>query len=636
MLIEQLLPFIILTPAIGVLLITFGTNRNKHLSSLVSCAAVGISFLLSVYCVYSLVQMPPDQRIFDIDYFSWIQAGSFAAPFGLHLDQLSSIMILVVTGVGLLIHIYSIGYMHDDPYYSRYFAYLNLFIFSMLILVLANNYVLLFVGWELVGLCSYLLIGFWFEKKSSADAGKKAFIVNRIGDFGFLIGIFTLFSAFGAVTFRDVFTKTASIEPAIITEACLWLFCGAIGKSAQFPLHVWLPDAMEGPTPVSALIHAATMVTAGVYMVARSAPLFSQSEFAMMVVLAVGTFTAIFAASMGLVQYDIKRVMAYSTVSQLGYMFMALGAGAFTAGVFHLMTHAFFKALLFLACGSVMHAMNGETDFRKMGGLWKPLHKTGVRFWAGGLALAGIFPFAGFWSKDSILLGAFESEHWGKIVWAIGVITAFMTAYYTFRVIFRVFHAPATDKKAVKHAHESPAVMLLPLTILALLSVAGGWIGMPWFDPFVRFLQPLFPVKASGHEISSGLEYGLMASALLIAAAGIYVAYLVHYKKPEVPVMLLEQNPGLARVHQILFRKYYVDEIYQAMIVRPLIWISEKILFRIVDVSLIDGIINDTAMLLRNAGGIFRRFQTGDARTYAAAILVGTLGLLLYFAWMIR
>ena len=499
---ELLIFFVILAPAAGVLLITFGSRNNPHLSSMISCSAVGVSFLLALYCVYSLLQMPPESRVLDVDYFAWIQAGSFVAPFGLHLDPLSAVMILVVTGVGLLIHIYSIGYMHGDPYYSRYFAYLNLFIFSMLILVLANNYVLLFVGWELVGLCSYLLIGFWFEKKSAADAGKKAFIVNRIGDFGFLIGIFTIFAAFGSVSFVEVFSRTSTVAPAAITAACLWLFCGAVGKSAQFPLYVWLPDAMEGPTPVSALIHAATMVTAGVYMVARSFPLFSQSDLALVVVLTIGTFTAIFAASMALVQYDIKRVMAYSTVSQLGYMFMALGAGAFTASIFHLMTHAFFKALLFLACGSVMHAMEGETDFRKMGGLWKPLRKTGIRFWIGGLALAGIFPLAGFWSKDAILLGAFTMEQGGKIVWIVGLITAFMTAYYTFRVIFRVFHAPAADKKKLKHAHESPSVMLFPLTVLALLSIVGGWIGTPWRDELGHFLEPVLP--AAHHPMSYG------------------------------------------------------------------------------------------------------------------------------------
>jgi NADH-quinone oxidoreductase subunit L len=632
--VELLLFLVILAPAIGVLLIAFATHRNTHLSSLVSCSAVGISFLLALYCVYSLLQIAPDQRIVGAEYFTWIQAGSFIVPFGLHLDPLSAVMILVVTGVGLLIHIYSIGYMHGDPYYSRYFAYLNLFIFSMLLLVLANNYVLLFVGWELVGLCSYLLIGFWFEKKSAADAGKKAFIVNRIGDFGFLIGIFTIFAAFGTITFDGVFAKVSTAAPGVITAACLWLFCGAIGKSAQFPLYVWLPDAMEGPTPVSALIHAATMVTAGVYMVARSFPLFIQSELALVVIITVGTFTAIFAATMALVQYDIKRVMAYSTVSQLGYMFLALGAGAFTASVFHLMTHAFFKALLFLACGSVMHAMNGETDFRKMGGLWGPLRKTGIRFWIGGLALAGIFPLAGFWSKDAILLGAFTMEHGGKIIWIIGLITAFITAFYTFRVIFRVFHAPASDERAIQHAHESPRVMLLPLTILALLSVVGGWIGTPWFNAFGHFLEPVLP--AAHHEISMGLEVALMVIAFAIAAAGIYLAYQLHWKKLEVPAQLLSSKPFLARIHQVLYRKYYVDEIYDALFVRPIGLISEKFLFRVVDANIIDGIVNDTASILRSIGASFRRMQTGNARSYAAAILIGTLGLLMYFVWMVR
>ncbi|HEY4492467.1 MAG TPA: NADH-quinone oxidoreductase subunit L, partial [Acidobacteriota bacterium] len=355
-----------------------------------------------------------------------------------------------------------------------------------------------------MGLCSYLLIGFWFEKKSASDAGKKAFIVNRIGDLGFLIGIFTIFAAFQSVKYEEVFARASTVAPFVLTAACLWLFCGAIGKSAQFPLYVWLPDAMEGPTPVSALIHAATMVTAGVYMVARSSPLFSLSETAMIVVTVIGTFTAIFAASIGLVQYDIKRVLAYSTVSQLGYMFMALGAGAFAAGIFHLMTHAFFKALLFLSAGSVMHAMHGETDFRKMGGLRKPLKKTYLRFMVGGLALAGIIPFAGFFSKDAILLGAFSSERAGVVVWAVGLITALMTAYYTFRILFRTFLAPSQNPAVTEHAHESPPVMLIPLTILAFLSFAGGLIGTPLNDMFGHFLEPVFP--STHHEIGFTTE----------------------------------------------------------------------------------------------------------------------------------
>ena len=631
---EILLLLIILAPAAGVLLITFLTNKKPFASSIVSCSAVAVSFALSLICVYSLIQHAPEERIFDVDYFTWIQAGNFVAHFGLHLDPLSSVMILVVTGVGLLIHIYSIGYMHGDPLYSRYFAFLNLFIFSMLLLVLANNYVLLFVGWELVGLCSYLLIGFWFEKKSAADAGKKAFVVNRIGDFGFLIGIFTVFVATQSVSYSEVFSRVSGVAPAVITAACLWLFCGAIGKSAQFPLYVWLPDAMEGPTPVSALIHAATMVTAGVYMVARSFPLFSQSELALVVVTTVGTFTAIFAASIGLVQYDIKRVLAYSTVSQLGYMFMALGVGAFTAGVFHLMTHAFFKALLFLSAGSVMHAMNNEIDLRKMGGLKKPLSKTYSRFLVGGLALAGILPFAGFWSKDAILLGAFTMEHGGRIIWAVGLITAFMTSYYTFRVIFRTFLIEPQDKRAVKHAHESPAVMIFPLTILALLSLAGGFIGTPWNDMFGRFLEPVFP--ASHPEVSKSMELLLMSGALATGLAGIFLAYKLHLKQPEIAEKLTTANPITSKLHQILLRKYYVDEIYDAILVKPIHFISERILFRIFDVNLIDGIVNDTGIFLRWTGSVSRRLQTGDARTYAAAILIGTLGLIIYFVWTVK
>lgn len=625
----MLLPWILLSPAIGVLIIAFYAHRKPHVASLVSCSAVGASFVMSVITVFQLVQLPPESRVFEINLFTWIQAGPFTAPFGLLVDPLSSVMLLVVTGVGSLIHIYSIGYMHDDPNYSRFFAYMNLFIFSMLTLVLANNFVLLFVGWELVGLCSYLLIGFWFERKSAADAGKKAFIVNRIGDLGFLIGIFTVFYATQSVTFKEVFAQAGTMAPGLVTAACLWLFCGAIGKSAQFPLYVWLPDAMEGPTPVSALIHAATMVTAGVYMVARSFPLFSHSETAMMVVALTGTFTAIFAATMALVQYDIKRVLAYSTVSQLGYMFMALGVGSFSAAIFHLMTHAFFKALLFLCAGSVMHAMHHEIDFRKMGGLKGPLKKTYQRFFVGGLAIAGIFPLAGFFSKDSILLGAFVSHPGGRIIWAIGSITAFMTAYYTFRVIYRTFWGEPRDHHLHEHAHESPAVMIVPLSILALLSIIGGWVGIPGMDVIGRFLEPVLPQVH--HEVEPSLEYGLMGGALAVAILGILVARHFHKVKPETADRLATENALISRIHKLLLNKWYVDELYHAIFVRPLLWISEKVLFRIVDVSIIDGIINDIGEFLRGAGGVSRRMQTGDARTYAAAILLGALGLIAYF-----
>lgn len=633
--IETLLPWIILSPAIGVLLITFYAHKKPHQAAYIACAAIGVSFLISAYCVISMIGMPVESRLVDADYFTWIQAGEFNAPFGLRLDPLSCVMILVVTGVGFLIHVYSIGYMHDDPLYSRFFAYLNLFVFSMLILVLANNYVLLFVGWELVGLCSYLLIGFWFEKKSAADAGKKAFVVNRIGDLGFLMGIFTVFYAYHSVKFGEVFARPEVVSSTVITAACLWLFCGAMGKSAQFPLYVWLPDAMEGPTPVSALIHAATMVTAGVYMVARSAPLFSLSETALLVVAVVGTFTAFFSATIGLVQYDIKRVLAYSTVSQLGYMFLALGVGAFSAGVFHLMTHAFFKALLFLCAGSVMHAMHGETDFHKMGGLKTVLNKTWRRFFVGGLAIAGIVPFAGFFSKDAILLGAFTSEHGGKLLYAVGLLTAFMTAYYTFRVIYRVFYATPADPHTPEHAHESPGVMIWPLTALAILSFVGGWIGLPGkYDYFGHFLEPMFP--AVHHEVSTGLELGLMFTALAVGAAGILTARHFHFKHTEVADRLATENPALSRIHNVLFHKWYVDEIYDAIFVRPIKYLSEKFLYRGIDVNIIDGIVNDTGAFLKAVGSGVRKPQTGDARNYAAAILIGTLGLIAYFVWMVK
>lgn len=630
----MLLPWIILAPAIGVLLIAFFTHKNQKLSSLVSCGAAGAAFLLSLLSFYNLTALPAESRVIDLDYFTWIQAGSFVANFGLRLDPLSSVMILVVTGVGFLIHVYSIGYMHGDPLYSRFFAYLNLFLFSMLILVLANNYVLLFVGWELVGLCSYLLIGFWFEKKSAADAGKKAFIVNRIGDLGFLIGIFTVFYAFHSVHFKEVFVRVDTVQPWLITAACLWLFCGAIGKSAQFPLYVWLPDAMEGPTPVSALIHAATMVTAGVYMVARSSALFSMSETAMFVVACVGTFTAFFAATMGMAQYDIKRVLAYSTVSQLGYMFMGLGVGAFSAGIFHLMTHAFFKALLFLCAGSVMHAMHHEIDFRKMGGLKSVLSKTFLFFFVGGLAISGIIPFAGFFSKDAILLGAFTSHRGGMIIYGFGLVTALMTAYYTFRVIYRTFYGTPADQHLFEHAHESPRVMLVPLGILAVLSLIGGWVGTPFYDVFAHYLEPMFPKTA--HEVPMNTEIGLMAVALVVAASGIFLAYHFHLKKAAETDKLLAENAFFAGIHKVLHNKYYVDEIYFAVIVRPILFISEKLLFRGFDVNIIDGIVNDTGEFLRGTGKVFRRFQTGDTRTYAAAILIGALGLVAYFVWMVK
>jgi NADH-quinone oxidoreductase subunit L len=629
-----MLPWIILAPAAGVLIIALFLWRKPFLSSVVACSAVAVSFLLSAASVFALLRLAPEARVVDVDYFSWIQAGTVLANFGLRLDPLSSVMILVVTGVGLLIHIYAIGYMHGDPRYSRFFAYFNLFIFSMLILVLANNYALLFVGWELVGLCSYLLIGFWYEKKSAADAGKKAFIVNRIGDLGFLMGIFTIFSAFGSVHYKDVFPVAGTVAPVVVTAACLWLFCGAAGKSAQVPLYVWLPDAMEGPTPVSALIHAATMVTAGVYMVARSYPLFHLSGTAMAVVTAIGIFTAIFAATMAMAQFDIKRVLAYSTISQLGYMFVGLGVGAFAAGIFHLMTHAFFKALLFLCAGSVMHAMSGETDFRKMGGLGAKMKYTYLTFYVGGLAISGIPPLSGFFSKDAILVGAFANPYLGRLVWLVGTVTALMTAYYTFRIIYKTFDAPVQDAHLAEHAHESPKVMIVPLVILAVLSAIGGLIGTPLFDVFARFLEPVLP--ASHHEIAHNTEYILLAIAIVVGVAGWRLAKYVHLTKPRIAENLANKNPVTAAIQRLWGRKYYIDELYDTIFVRPVAWISECVLYRVIDVHMIDAAVNDIAMFLRGAGGQVRRLQTGDARSYAAAILVGTLGMVLYFLWKVK
>lgn len=629
-----MLPWIILAPALGVLAIALFLWRKPFLSSVVACSMVGVSFLISATCVFLLLKLPPDARMVDVDYFTWIQAGSFLASFGLRLDPLSAVMLLVVTGVGLLIHIYAIGYMHGDPRYSRFFAYFNLFLFSMLILVLANNYTLLFVGWELVGLCSYLLIGFWYEKPSAANAGKKAFIVNRIGDFGFLIGIFTIFVAFHSVHYRDVFPAVHTVAPAVITAACLWLFCGAVGKSAQVPLYVWLPDAMEGPTPVSALIHAATMVTAGVYMVARSYPLFILSGTALAVVTFIGTLTAIFAATMAMAQYDIKRVLAYSTISQLGFMFIGLGVGAFAAGIFHLMTHAFFKALLFLCAGSVMHAMQGETDFRRMGGLGAKLRYTYVFFYVGGLAISGIPLLSGFFSKDAILVGAFANPHLGWLAWAVGSLTALMTAYYTFRIIYRTFEGPAVDPHAQEHAHESPKVMLVPLGILSVLAILGGLVGTPWLNWFARFLEPVLPPPH--HEITGSTEWLLLGIAAVIGVAGWQLAKQIQWKKPEIAEQLANQNPVTAAMHRVWERKYYVDEIYDFLFVRPIGWLSDRVLYRIIDVSIIDAVVNDVADIVRGTGGILRRFQSGDARTYAAAILLGTLGLLIYFLTMVK
>src|SRR3982074_3765199 len=507
----------------------FGAKWPNKLVNTVAIGSTGLSFLAALEAVREFSQLSPQQIPFVRQFFTWIAAGDFRAGFDLQIDQLTVVMLLVVTGVGWLIHIYSTGYMAHESGYYRFFSYLNLFMFFMLILVLAANYVLLFVGWEGVGLCSYLLIGFYFLRKSAADAGKKAFIVNRIGDFGFMLGMFLLFKSFGTLDFVPLFAKAAPLPPdamghlGMFTVACLLLFMGACGKSAQLPLYVWLPDAMEGPTPVSALIHAATLVTAGVSVVGRSPILFPHAPTAMFVVAVVGCATAFFAATIGLVQTDIKRVLAYSTVSQLGYMFLACGVAAFSAGIFHLMTHAFFKALLFLASGSVIHAMGGEQDMTRMGGLSKKIRWTYLTILTATLAIAGFPPLAGFFSKDSILLSAYQSEHGGRILYAFGLLTALLTSFYMFRLIFLTFFGkPRFDEHKV-HVHQSPWSMLGPLVVLAVLSTIGGWFALPAFfhrpDYFASFLAPVF----GGGEAADAAG-GAVAHEMELILAGVAVA----------------------------------------------------------------------------------------------------------------
>jgi NADH-quinone oxidoreductase subunit L len=553
----------------------------------------------------------------------WINTGALHIDYSFVLDQLSLVMLLVVTGVGFLIHVYSAGYMAHEEGYWRYFSYLNLFMFFMSVLVLAGNALLMFVGWEGVGLASYLLIGFYFQKRSAADAGKKAFIVNRIGDFGFLIAMFLLLANFGTLTFSEIANKIG-MDPGwnggIITVIALCLLLGAAGKSAQLPLYIWLPDAMEGPTPVSALIHAATMVTAGVYMIARTHVLFDHSPFALGVVAIVGAATALFAATIGLVQNDIKRVLAYSTVSQLGYMFLGCGVAAYSASIFHLMTHAFFKALLFLAAGSVIHGLGGEQDLRKMGGLRKKMPITFVVTTTGVLAIAGIPPFAGFFSKDAILFAAFsQGGTFGLILWMVGAVTALLTSFYMFRLWYLTFLGESRSHDA--HPHESPWSMLGPLVILAALSICGGWIGMERFGGFLK------PSVGLHTPEGNGLEIPLMITAVAIALLGWLLAHWFYKVKPAQPAQLAAALPG---GYKLLLNKYFVDEFYGYTIVKPLLGFSKYVLGYVVDA----GILGGTAWLLGGiatfSGAILQRWQSGNIRSYAAWLAAGAAAVLLF------
>jgi NADH-quinone oxidoreductase subunit L len=645
-------------PAIGFLINGFfGRRYPKSIVGWVACSALGLSFLTSIIIFFELIGKPPAERFFEKVLFDWVVSGSFQTVIGYQIDPLSILMALVVTGVSFFIHIYSVGYMHDDSGYPRYFTYLNLFVFMMLNLVLANNFLLMFVGWEGVGLCSYLLIGFWFEKDSASNAGKKAFVVNRVGDFGFILGMFLLFTSLGkhgiwTLHFSEVFTNAHLLDTGTVTAITILLFIGACGKSAQIPLYVWLPDAMEGPTPVSSLIHAATMVTAGVYMVARCNVLYTMAPISMAIVAIVGVATAIYTASIGFCQNDIKKVLAYSTISQLGYMFLGVGVGAFSAGIFHLMTHAFFKGLLFLGAGSVMHSLGGELDMRKMGALRKKIPYTFWTFFIATLAIAGIPGLSGFFSKDEILWQAFSSSHGHFLLWLVAAIAAGMTAFYMFRALFMTFFGESrVDEHVAHHIHESPKIMTVPLMVLALLSIIGGYVGVPHVlggaNHIHEFLAPVLgggaePAKAhagisilsqawaSGAEAgghSAALEFPMMVVSVVIALIGIGIAYLFYVKNPSLPKLASEQFKGL---YKLVLNKYYIDELYEILFIKSLKGFGTG-LWKGFDDFIIDGTINGIAYLIGWISGVMRRMQTGLVQNYAFSMIIGGVILAGYY-----
>ena len=689
------LALIPLFPFVGFLVNSMlGRRLPKSVSGGLASLAMLASFAVSAAAVWQLVGMDPAGRVIDQTLYTWMAAGELSIDLAFRVDPLSAVMILVVTGIGSLIHIYSTAYMHDevDSEFARYFSYLNLFAAFMLVLVLGANFPVLFVGWEGVGLCSYLLIGFWFRKRSAADAGKKAFIVNRIGDYAFLLGMFALFAQFGTLDFRQIAGMVSALPPevgfGILSMTTLLLFIGATGKSAQIPLYTWLPDAMEGPTPVSALIHAATMVTAGVYMIGRNAVLFSHAPDTMLIVAVIGAATALMAGTIGLVQNDIKRVLAYSTVSQLGLMFLAMGVGAFGAGIFHLYTHAFFKALLFLGSGAVIHALHGEQDIRNMGGLRKYLPVTYWTFLIGSLAIAGIPGLAGFFSKDEILFETFAEGH--TILWAVAAATSLLTAIYMFRLVMLTFHgerrhdAPAAahaDDDAAPHAapahaahhapsaaadkaanhgaghahglHDAPPAMALALVVLAIGSIAAGYIGVPhalgghnllhaWLEPSFTAEAPAIAGAAEGAvaEIAEAadaeahdeiaLERTLMAVSSGIAVLGVGLGWFIWSRRRDIADAMARQFGG---VYRLLLQKYYVDELYDVAIVRPIRAISTDALWRVFDVKVIDGAVNGAGDIVREGALQLRRLQTGSVRTYAGSVILGVVVILGYYLW---
>jgi len=677
---------------IGLLGRKFFMGKTELVPAVIGIGTVFLSFVMSVLCVLALRKVPANEEgvvVFTRELFQWIEVGAFKVPFKLQLDALSSVMVLVVSGVGFLIHVYSKGYIHGDESQYRFFAYMNLFNCAMFILVLGGNFLLMFIGWEGVGLCSYLLIGFWFEKDSAANAGKKAFVVNRIGDFGFVLGMLLIFSIFGSLDYETVFAAAPhklAAGGAVVTAITMFLFIGAMGKSAQIPLYVWLPDAMEGPTPTSALIHAATMVTSGIYMVSRCNVLYSMAPWSLVLVGGVGAATAFFSATIGMAQYDIKRVLAYSTVSQLGYMFMACGVASYTAGIFHLMTHAFFKALLFMGAGSVIHGMSGDQDMRNMGGLRKYMKHTWWTFMFAYLAISGLPPFAGFFSKDEILWKAFTYDSpvlgpmWGKFLWAAGAAAAVMTAFYMTRLVCLTFYGESrVSEEAKHHLHESPPSMIYPLMALAVLSLVGGWVGIPealgGSNHIHHFLAPVLDkaahggheihaaataglayaaevgheVEAAVHHYSHGFELFMVAVSVFLALVGIGIGYYMYIKNTNIPLLVQFKLP---RLHKALLNKWYVDEIYDFAIVggtkqfaNLLCWIdtyivdgfvnatatvtrgfsSGSILF---DNGIVDGAVNLTGAIVETASRMLRRIQTGYVQNYALVMTIGIFVLL--------
>ncbi len=631
------LALILLFPALGVVFNLFlGQRYGRGAVNLVGPGVMFAALGVAAWAFVRLLAMPAGSAL-AVHMWGWIEAGRFHTEFGLRLDALSGVMVMIVTGVGALIHLYSVGYMAHDEDFARFFTYMNLFALSMLILVLADNLLMMFVGWEGVGLCSYLLIAFWYTNPQYAYNGRKAFVVNRIGDAGFLLGIFTIVAALGAhgvwtLDFTQLREHAPLIGAASATAAGVLLFIGATGKSAQLPLYVWLPDAMVGPTPVSALIHAATMVTAGVYMIARLGFLYTMAPSALDLVATIGAVTALFAATIAIVQPDIKKVLAYSTISQLGYMFLGVGSGAFASGIFHVMTHAFFKGLLFLCAGSVIHALGGEQDMNKMGGLRRKLPITFWTMMIATLAIAAIPGFSGFFSKDLILEAAYESGH--SWLWLLGVITAGLTSFYMFRLIFMTFFGESrVDSDKEHHIHESPAVMTIPLIVLAILATVGGWVGLPsgwlWGNAFVRFLDPAVgafrPVFAANALSLSGV-------AFLASFLGIVLAYVFYLRMPGIPMLLAWR---LKDLFNLLLNKYYIDELYNIVVTRPLFWVSNIVLNRAIDTFVIDGAANGAGLTVQTSGQIARRAETGNVQHYVFVYLLGALGVVAYYLYLV-